>query len=77
MQVFVTVNNVGIKINADINVKNWLTNEYVIKRFTSYPSNCEGECDKTCDIGKYLDFENCKCRKKLVNKLVEKMYWKY
>ena len=24
-----------------------------------------------CDIGKYLDYENCKCRKKLVNKLAE------
>ena len=31
MQVFVIVNNVGIKINADVNVKNWLTKEYVIK----------------------------------------------
>ena len=33
MQVFVTVKNVGIKINADVNVKNWLTNEYVTKDF--------------------------------------------
>ena len=31
MQVFVIVNNVGININADVNVKNWLTKEYVIK----------------------------------------------
>ena len=31
MQVFVTENNVGIKINADVNVKNWLASEYVIK----------------------------------------------
>ena len=23
-----------------------------------------------CDIGEYLDYENCKCRKKLVDKLV-------
>ena len=35
------------------------------------PSNCECECDKSCDIGEYLDYENCKCRKKLVDKLVE------
>ena len=33
------------------------------------PSNCE--CDKLCDIGEYLDYENCKYRKKLVGKLVE------
>ena len=35
------------------------------------PSNCEYECDKSCDVGEYLDYENCKCRKKLVDKLVE------
>ena len=34
-------------------------------------SNCECEYDKSCDIGDYLDYENCKCRKKLVHKLVE------
>ena len=33
------------------------------------PCNCE--CDKLCDVGEYLDYENCKCRKKLVDKLVE------
>ena len=33
------------------------------------PSNCECECDKSCDVGEYLDYENCKCRKKLVDKL--------
>ena len=35
------------------------------------PSNCECECDKSCDFGEYLDYKNCKCRKKLVDKLVE------
>ena len=35
------------------------------------PSNCECECDRPCDVGEYLDYENCKCRKKLVDKLVE------
>ena len=34
-------------------------------------SNYECECDKACDVGEYLDYENCKCRKKLVNKLVD------
>ena len=34
-------------------------------------SNCECKCDKACDIGEYLDYENCKCRKKLVDKLVD------
>ena len=27
------------------------------------PSNCECECDKSCDIVEYLDCSNCKCRK--------------
>ena len=27
MQIFVTINNAGIKTNADVNVKNWLTKE--------------------------------------------------
>ena len=35
------------------------------------PSNCECECDKSCDVGEYLDHENCKCRKRLVDNLVE------
>ena len=35
------------------------------------PSNCECECDKSCDAGGYLGYENCKCRKKLVDKLVD------
>ena len=34
------------------------------------PAICECECDKSCDIGEYLDYENCKCRKKLIDKLV-------
>ena len=35
------------------------------------PINYECECDKSCDIGDYLDYESWKCRKKLVNELVE------
>ena len=39
--------------------------------FICNPSNCDCECDKSCDIGEYLDLENCKCRKNVVYKLVE------
>ena len=35
------------------------------------PSNCECEFDKTCDVGKYLDYENCKYRKKLVDQITD------
>ena len=41
------------------------------KGYTWNPSNCECECDKSCDLGEYLDYKNCKCRKTLVDKLVE------
>ena len=34
-------------------------------------SNCKCECDKSCDFGEYLDYENCECRKRLVDKLEE------
>ena len=34
-------------------------------------SYCEYKYDKLCDVGDYLDYENCKCRKKMVDKLVE------
>ena len=35
------------------------------------PSNCECECDKSLDVGEYLNYENCKFWKKLVDKLVK------
>ena len=42
------------------------------KGFIWNPSNCEWDCDKSCDFSEYLDYKNCKCRKKLVDKLVER-----
>ena len=41
------------------------------KRFIWNPSNCECECDKACDFGGYLGYENCKRRKTLVAPLIE------
>ena len=41
------------------------------KGFVWNPSNCECECDKPGDVGFYLDYEYCKCRKRLVDKLGE------
>ena len=29
------------------------------------------ECDKACDVSEYLDYENCKYRKKSVDKLFD------
>ena len=39
------------------------------KGFKLNLSNCECECDKSCDVGKYLDYKNS--RKRLVDILVE------
>ena len=42
------------------------------KGFIWNPSNWECESDKTCDISEYLDYLNCKCRKKLVESITDK-----
>ena len=41
------------------------------KEFICNSSNCECESDKSCDVGEYLNYENCKCKKKIVDKIVE------
>ena len=41
------------------------------KGFIWNPSNCECECDKSCDVGECLDYKNCKCRKRLAERSVE------
>ena len=41
-----------------------------ISNNSSNYSNCECQCDKTCDIGEYLDYKNCN-RKKIVDKLID------
>ena len=41
------------------------------KGFIWNPNTCECECDKSCDVGEYLDYRNCKYKKK---KLVDKLF---
>ena len=41
------------------------------KGFIWNPSNWECECDKSCDVGEYLYYLNCICRKILIDKLVK------
>ena len=41
------------------------------KGFIWNPSICESECYKSCGLSEYLDYKNCKHKKRLVNKLVE------
>ena len=44
----------------------------VMMSFNWNPCAFECECDKLCDVGEYLDYMNCKCRKRQVDKLVKK-----
>ena len=41
------------------------------KEYAWNPSNCEFECDKSCDVGEYLNYKNCNCRKKNFDKLFD------
>ena len=41
------------------------------KKYAWNPSKCECECDKACDVGEYLDYSDCKCGKKLADKLTD------
>ena len=51
--------------NVDVNVKELIDKGICDKEFIWNPSDCDCECYNRCDIGKYLDYENCKCRKKI------------
>ena len=64
MQVFI-INSLGITINAGMSVKNWLIKVGVL--IGLFWIQCE--CDKFSNVGEYLDYDNCKCRKSLIDKL--------
>ena len=71
MQVFVTINKDGMKINADAKCKELIDKEICDKGFIWNPDNCECECNKSCGIGEYLDYKSCKGRNKIIDKLIE------
>ena len=41
------------------------------KAFIWNPSNCECKCYKSCDFSEYLNYKNCKCKKRIADKLAE------
>ena len=50
---------------------NWLIDKDVCNKGSIWnPGSCDCECDKSCDVGEYLEKGNCKCKKKLIDKLV-------
>ena len=76
MQVFVTINNVGMIINAVVNVKNWLIKVYVIRNIVGILVIVNVNVINHVIL--YLDYKNCKCRKKIFNKLTENVlkHWR-
>ena len=55
---------------SDERINSIKTSDYGITPYYTIwnPSKCECKCDKSCDVGEYLNYENCK---RLVDKLVE------
>ena len=59
MQVFVISNNFGIRTNAKINEKIWSTKVDEMMDLFGILANANVI---NHDVGKYLDYENCKCK---------------
>ena len=34
-------------------------------------STCSCECDRHCEVGQYLDYKSCVCRKRIISDLIE------
>ena len=66
----IKVFNLMLRTNETRHIESYETRKCKC-RLVLNPSNCECGCDKSCDVGECLDYSYCKCRKKLVNKLVE------
>ena len=49
-----TISNLVLKTDYAAEITK-IKNDYVTN--ASNPSNCECECDKSCDIGEYLDYK--------------------
>ena len=71
MQVFVIINKDGMMTDAYVNIKNSLTKECLIKDLFGILVIVSVNVINLCDIGEYLDYKNCRCRKKKFDKLVE------
>ena len=63
MKVFVIIKKDGMNINGDVNAKNWLAKEYVIKDLIGILANVN--VIKSCDVGEYLSVE----KDQLINQL--------
>ena len=60
MQLFVVINN---KDKCRCEWKELIDKGVCDKGYIWNPGNCENECDKSCDVGEYLDYENLNVEK--------------
>ena len=66
MQVSVAISKGRTKMNTDVNVKNWLTKDlFGIQVIVNV------NAINHVNVGEYLDYEKCKRRKRLIDKLFE------
>ena len=72
MQTFVIINCVGNSDKCKCELKEFLGKDRCHDGFISNPSACKFECDELCDVGEYLNYVDWKCRKKLIDKLLER-----
>ena len=68
---FVTICKDGMKTNANVNedkceCKELIDKGICDKGYIWNPSSCEWECDKSCDVVEYLDYKDCKCKKRIL-----------
>ena len=40
------------------------------KGYIFNPSNCKCDCDNSCNTSQYLDYLDCKCKKKIIDPIV-------
>ena len=71
MQVFATIKKKWNEDKCRCECKELIDKGICDKNFIWNLSNCECEWDKSCDIRQYLNYKNCKCRNKIIDKLVE------
>ena len=71
MQLFVIINKKWNKDKCRCDCKELTDKGTCDKGYIWNPSNCECESDKSCNIGEYLDYKNCKCSIKLTDKLID------
>ena len=70
MQLFLIINKNGIKINADVNAKNYLIKEHTIKDLFGILVTVNASVINLV-ISVTIQTMNCKCKKNIADKLID------